>query len=355
MPNTIIIGSGSHLPERIITSKDFQDSVFYDENQQMIDKPVSETIEKFVNITEIEQRRYVAEGQTNSDIALLAAQEAIADAKIDPETLDYIIYASNFGDVAEGARASFMPGMAARLKNKLGITNRKTINYDMIFGCPGWVEGMILANNLIKAGVAKRILVVGAETLSRVTDPYDRNKMIFADGAGAVVVEATTQENVGIISHNTVCDNGPELAYLESGPTLNPEADQAPLYIRMQGRKIYEYALKYVPDAMKTTIEEAGLSIENIDKILLHQANAKMDHAIIDRLMRLFGLKEYDQSIAPMTIQQFGNSSVATIPTMFDLIRKGKMEGQQFSENGNILMASVGAGMNINAFVYRLP
>lgn len=355
MPNTIIIGSGSHLPERVVSSRDFADSVFYDENGKLIDKPVAETIEKFVSITEIEQRRYVPEGQTNSDIALIAAREALEEAAIDPETLDYIIYASNFGETTDHGQVSFMPNMAARLKNKLGITNRRTINYDMIFGCPGWVEGMILANNLIRSGVAKRILVVGAETLSKVTDPYDRNKMIFADGAGAVVVEATEEEYVGILAANTLCDNGLELGYLQSGSTLNADADQTQLYIRMQGRKIYEYALKHVPDAMKSTIDDAGLSIEDIDKILLHQANAKMDHAIIDRLMRLYGLKEYDHAVAPMTIQQYGNSSVATIPTMFNLIKKGKMEGQEFAEKGNVLMASVGAGMNINAFVYRFP
>ena len=225
----------------------------------------------------------------------------------------------------------------------------------MMFGCPGWVEAMILANHFIKAGVAKNILVVGAETLSRVTDPHDRNRMIFADGAGAVVVTATHEENVGIIAHNTICDNGPELEYLANGPSINKDADQSRVFVRMQGRKIYEYALKNVPVAIKETIEDAGLSIEDINKVLIHQANAKMDYAMIERLHRLYDIKEYDHAISPMTIQEFGNSSVATIPTMYDLIIKGKMEGQSFKEKGNIVMTSVGAGMNINAIVYRFP
>ena len=353
MPNTVIIGTGSYLPSQKIGSDYFMNTDFYTETGELIDKPTDEIISKFVEITEIENRRYVEEGQTNSDIGFFAAQRAIEDAKIDQETLDYIIYASNFGDVNSAGRTSFMPSMSARLKNRLQIKNRNCINYDMIFGCPGWVEAMILADQLIKAGSAKTILVVGSETLSKVTDPNDRNRMIFADGAGAVVVQATDQNDVGILAHLTICDNGPELFYLDSGPGLKPDTDREQLYILMQGRKIYEYALKNVPVAIKEAIDKANLDISDIHKILIHQANAKMDHAMIDRLMKLYGKKEYHHSIAPMTIQQFGNSSVATIPTMLDMIRKGDMEGHEFQDDGNVVFASVGAGMNINAIVYR--
>jgi len=355
MPNTIIIGSGSYIPNRLIGRDYFLNSEFYTDEGEKIDKPTEEIISKFVEITEIENRRYIEDDNSNSKIGYEAAKIALEDAKVDGEELDYIIYASNFGEVSTAGLVNFMPNMAARVKNHLGIKNRKCITYDMIFGCPGWVEAMILADNLIKAKVAKTILVVGSETLSRVTDPYDRNKMIFADGAGAVVVEATDEENVGIIAHNTICDNGPELEYLVSASSLNKEADQKIFYIRMLGRKIYEYALKNVPVAIKETIDGAGLSIADVDKILIHQANAKMDYAMIDRLHKLYDIKEYDHSIAPMTIQQFGNSSVATIPTMFDLIIKGKMDGHSFKDKGNVVMASVGAGMNINAIVYKFP
>lgn len=355
MSNTIIIGSGSYIPSRVIGRDHFMDSVFYGEDGLKIDKPNDEVIQKFVDITEIENRRYLEDHEVNSDLGYHAAKAAIEDAGIEPETLDYIIYASNFGDVGLSGRSNFMPSMSARLKNKLGIKNRHTVNYDMIFGCPGWVEGMIMADTLIKAGRAKRILVVGSETLSRVTDAYDRNRMIFADGAGAVVVEATEQENVGMIADATLCDNSQEIGYLESAPSLKEDENRDELFIRMHGRKIYEYALKNVPVAIKETIDKAGLSIEDIDKILIHQANAKMDYAMISRLFRLYGIKDYNHDIAPMTIQEFGNSSVATIPTMFDLIRRGKMQPHQFAEKGNIVFASVGAGMNINAIVYRFP
>lgn len=355
MPNTIIIGSGSYIPTRVIGSDYFLNSEFLTDEGEKIDKPNDEIISKFVEITEIETRRYIDEEMINSDMGFEASKIAIADANIDQEDIDYIIYASNFGDINQKGYVNFMPSMSAKLKNKLGIKNRKCINYDMIFGCPGWVEALILADNLIKAKVAKTILVVGSETLSRVTDPYDRNKMIFADGAGAVIAQATEQENVGIITHNTLCDNGPELQYLDSTPSLNKDLERERLYISMKGRKIYEYALKNVPVAIKETIDDAGLSLVDIDKVLIHQANAKMDYAMIDRLHKLYDIKEYDHAIAPMTIQQFGNSSVATIPTMLDLILKGKMEGHTFKENTNIVMASVGAGMNINAIIYKFP
>lgn len=355
MSSTVIIGSGSYIPERIVGRDHFMNAEFFTEEGEKIDKPNVEIIEKFVDITEIEERRYVSDDLMNSDMAAKAAKAALDDSQIDPETLDYIIVASNFGDASLTGMTNIMPSMAARVKNKLGIKNRKCITYDMIFGCPGWVEGMILADTLIKAGKAEHILVIGSETLSRVIDPNDRNRMIFADGAGAVVVQKLDKENVGIIASNTICDNDIEIRYLENGPCISPDGEKDRFFIRMQGRKIYEYALKNVPDAIKATIDEAGLSIDDIDKILIHQANAKMDYAMIARLHKLYGKREYDHNISPMTIQRFGNSSVATIPTMYDLIIKNKMEGQQFKPHGNVVFASVGAGMNINAIVYRFP
>lgn len=343
------------MPDRIITREHFLDSQFYTDEGEPLTKPNEEIIQKFVEITEIENRRYLKDEEFNTDLGKRAAEEAIADAKIDKEDLDYIIYASNFGEVDKNGMSNFMPSLSSRVKNKLEIKNRNCVNYDMIFGCPGWVEAMILADTIIKAGKAKLILVIGAETLSRVTDPHDRNRMIFADGAGAVVVKATEEKNVGIIADKTICDNGPELRYLDNVTSLNKESDQRILYIRMHGRKIYEYALKNVPDAMKATIDAAGLDIDDIDKILIHQANAKMDYAMITRLFKLYGKKEYDHSVSPMTVQDYGNSSVATIPTMFDLMAKGKMKDQSFKAGSTILFASVGAGMNINAIVYRFP
>lgn len=353
MPNTIIIGSGCYIPENIINKIHFLDSEFYDDNYERINKSNEEIVQKFIEITEIEERRYLNKDLMNSDMATKAAEIAIADAGIDKESIDYIIVATNFGDITTHGIPNFMPSLSSVVKHKLGIKNTKTVNYDMIFGCPGWVEGMILADTIIKSGKAKNILVIGSDTPSRATDKYDRNKMIFADGAGAVVVTATEDENVGVLGHNTQCYNGEELCYLENSHSLNPNIDKNKLYIRMRGRKIYEFALKNVPNAIKETIDNVGLSIKDIDKILLHQANAKMDYAMVSRLFKLYGIKDYDHSISPMTIQKFGNSSVATIPTMFDLIKRKQLGEHCFEEKSHIVFASVGAGMNINAIVYK--
>ena len=354
MLNSVIIGSGSYIPKKVIDSSYFMSAKFYDEKGEPINKPNEEIIQKFVDITEIKERRYVNDDENNSDIAYRASEIAIQDAGIDRENIDYIICATNFGEIGVNGKSNLMPSMSARIKNKLGIKNRKCVNYDMIFGCPGWVEAMILADTLIKANKAKTILVVGSETPSRALDPHDRNRMIFADGAAAVVLKAT-EENTGIIACSTLCDNGEETFFLDMAPSLNKEHNQERLYVRMAGRKTYEYVLNNVPPALKDIIEEAGIGIEDIQKILIHQANAKMDYAVISRLYKLFGIKEYDHNITPMTIQYLGNTFVASIPTMYDLIIKGKMEGHHFKKGDHILMCSVGAGMSINAFIYKLP
>lgn len=354
MPNTVIIGSGSYIPEKVVDGSHFMNATFFDENGTVIDKPNEEIIKKFVEITEIERRRYVEDNQKCSDIATIASQRAIENAGIDKESIDYIICATNFGDIDINGQPNFMPSVSSKVKNKLGIKNRRCVNYDMIFGCPGWVEGMILADTLVKSGKAKTILVVGAETTSRALDPYDRNRMIFADGAGAVIVKAT-EKNEGIISSSTICDNQDELFYLDMDCSLNKDHNPKRQYIRMAGRKIYEYVLNNVPSAIKETIDEAGITLDDIQKILIHQANAKMDYAIIPRLYKLYGKTEYDHNITPMIIQDMGNTTVASIPTMYDLITHGKMEGHSLEKGAYIVMCSVGAGMNINALVYKMP
>jgi len=352
MLRSVITGSGSYLPERVIKGDFFNDTVFYDENGEKIEKSSSEIIKKFTEITEIETRLYVSDDLLNSDIGAIASVRAIEDAGIDKENIDYIIVASNYGDVGLDGFTNFVPSVSAKIKNKLGIKNRRCVNYDMVFGCPGWVEGVILANDLIQVGKAKTILVVGTETLSRVTDPHDRDRMIFADGAAAVIIQAREDVSEGFVTSNTICDNDSELDFLSSGTSLNPNFEKDRSFIRMRGRKIYEYALKNAPMAIKETVEKAQLDISEIDKILIHQANAKMDHAIIDRLFKLYD-KETPEGVAPMTVQRFGNSSVATVPTMYDLIRKNQMNGHCFKKGSYIAFVSLGAGMNINCIIYR--
>ena len=354
MINSIITGSGRYLPNRIIKNSHFHDYEFYDENGERIEKPGHEITQKFEEITEIKERRYVEDDLVNSDIATFAAKEAIKEAGINPEELDYIIVGHNFGDIDPiGRQIDIMPSISAKVKNKLGIKNLKCIPYDMTFGCPGWVESLILAHQFIQAKIAKKILVIGSDTLSRASDPHDRSAMIFADGAGAVVLEAKEDDHkYGILNHETLSYTGDELSYLANGKSFNPNYEGSIKNINMKGRKVYEFVLRNVPPALKALLDASDLHIDDIDKILLHQANAKMDHAMIERLYKLYS-KKAPENVDPMTVQFLGNTSVATVPTMFDLIRKGDLQPHQFNANDKIIMASVGASMNINAVIYQ--
>ena len=199
--------------------------------------------------------------------------------------------------------------------------------------------------------MAKRCLVIGAETLSRVVDPHDRDSMIYSDGAGATVIEASDDET-GLLSYESATYALDEAGYLFFGKSYNPALDEDTRYIKMYGRKIYEFALSQVPSAMKSCLDKSGLGIDDVKKILIHQANEKMDEAIIHRFYKLYG-KSVPKDIMPMSIHELGNSSVATVPTLFDLLINGKIENQKLHKGDILIFASVGAGMNVNAFVYR--
>ena len=347
-----ITGTGSYIPKEITSNKDFENHDFYNEDGTSFTHQNDVIIEKFKAITGISERRYAQEKYSTSDIASFAAQKAIDYAKIDPEKLDYIIVAHNYGDVKYGSNQSdTVPSLASRVKSKLQIKNPSCVAYDLIFGCPGWLEAMIQANAFIKAGIAKRCLVIGAETLSRVTDPHDRDSMIYSDGAGATIIEHTNDTD-GIISHATATHAIEEANYIYFGNSNNLEDQNPRKYIKMNGRKIYNFALTNVPKAMKSCLEDSGYDIKDLKKILIHQANEKMDEAIVKRFYGLYDMQA-PQDIMPMTINTLGNSSVATVPTLYDLIVNNNMEGHSINKGDLIMFASVGAGMNINAMVYK--
>ena len=351
--NIKITGSGSYIPTEKVSNIDFAKHSFLNEDGTPFPHSNEVVAEKFLEITGIQERRYVTDDLCTSDIAILAAEKAILDAKIDRETIDYIILAHNFGDVKKGAiQSDILPSLATRVKHGLKIKNPKCVAYDILFGCPGWVEGVIQAYAFIKAGMAKRCLVIGAETLSRVVDLHDRDSMIYSDGAGATIVEST-EEAGGILSHETATFTYDEAYYLFFGNSFNKDHDPDVRYIKMHGRKIYEFALTNVPKAMASCLEKSGVPIEKVKKVLIHQANEKMDEAIIHRFF-----KQYKQTppegVMPMSIHKLGNSSVATVPTLFDLMMKGELENQTLTKGDVIVFASVGSGMNINAIVYQM-
>lgn len=346
-------GWGSYIPEVIVKNSDFAEHDFYNPDQSKLDAPGDVVVRKFKAITGIEERRYVSSDLDASDIGAIAAKRAIEKSGIDPESLDMIIVAHNFGNVKSGTiQTDILPGLSARIKHTLGIRNPDCIAYDILFGCPGWLQGVIQAYQYIKGGFARKILVVGTETLSRVLDMHDRDSMIFADGAGATVIEASDEPG-GILSTAARTYSIDEAMYLSLGASNLPEADPNIRYIKMKGRKIYEFALSKVPEAMKICLDNSGVSIDQVKKVLLHQANEKMDEAIIHRFFELYGMKKAPDGVMPMSIHKLGNSSVGTVPTLFDMIARGELPDHQFNAGDHIMLASVGAGMHINAVLYR--
>jgi 3-oxoacyl-[acyl-carrier-protein] synthase-3 len=354
--NTVITGTGSYVPEEVIKNVDFNKQGFFDEKQQIINQTSEVIAAKFLEITGIEERRYAKNNQNTSDLATIAAERAIENANIDKETIDQIILAHNFGDVSFGSMQSdILPCLAARVKHNLGIKNPSCVAYDILFGCPGWVQGVIQAYAFLKAGIAKRVLVIGADTLSRMVDRFDRDSMIYADGAGAAVVELKEEvEKRGLVSFSMQTDSAKEAYYLFSGKSNNPDERQDIKYLKMLGRKIYEYALVRVPKAMKLSMDQSGFDIRDLKKVIIHQANEKMDEAIVERFYKLYDISvEMPENFMPMSIHNLGNSSVATIPTLYDEILQGCYPKHQINIGDLIMFASVGAGMGINSFVYK--
>ena len=353
MANSVITATGSYLPSESIPNEYFLGNEFYGPDGTKLGRPNPEIIKKLYEITGIRERRYVTDGFSTSDIAHLAAEKALEN--VDRESLDYIIVAQNFGDVdANNIRVDMVPTIAARVKHKLKIRNPYTVAFDIPFGCPGWLQAIITSDYFIRSGEAKRILVIGAEILSRLCDPHDVDSMIYSDGAGAVLLEATDQK-VGILSHITRSDTFEEAYLLWSGKSYNKNHTGNELFIKMRGHDIYKYAVRKVPEVVKKNLERSGFDLDDVKKVLIHQANEKMDEAILKRLFKLYNKSDIPPDIMPMMISWTGNSSVATLPTLLDLLLRGQLGTHELNSDDIVVFASVGAGMNINSMVYRVP
>lgn len=347
-----ITGIGSYIPDTIATNESFISNHFFNDDGSEIKDPNPVIIEKFKAITGINARRYIEKDLVTSDIAFIAAEKAITNAGINPETIDYIIVAHNYGDVKyQSNQSDTVPSLASRVKHLLQIENPRCVGYDVLFGCPGWLEGVIQSNAFIKAGIAKTCLIIGAEALSRVIDQHDRDSMIYSDGAGAIILQKADGTG-GIISHETVTHTRDEAHFIYFDRSNQKQESDKIRYIKMYGRKVYNFALTNVPLAMKSCLDKSGVNIKDIKKIFIHQANEKMDDAICQRFYKLFDM-EMPEGIMPMSIGELGNSSVATIPTLLDMVYNNKMKDHKIEKGDHVIFASVGAGMNINAVVYQ--
>lgn len=349
-----IIGTGSYIPTERITGEHFLQSSFYQADGTLNPKSNEAIIKKLTEISGIEERRYSTPDLNTSDLAYFAAKNAIESSGIDPETIDHIILAHNFGDIlAHSGQTDMLPNLAAKMKQRLGIRNADCPAYDILFGCPGWVQAAIQANMLIRLGEAKRVLVVGADILSRVLDPHDVDSMLFSDGAGAVIFEAVeTDENVGILTYKTFTDSVEKACYLTMNTSRKPDTG-GEVFIKMQGTNVYKYGVEKVPVAIQDCLQRAGLDIHDVSKFVIHQANARMIRAMVKKTAELYGLDDAPAENVPLTVQFLGNNSAATVPILLDMMFKRTIENQSINPNDVLVMAAVGAGMHANALVYR--
>ena len=304
-----IIGTGSLLPERLLTNADFE-------------KMIDTTDQRIVERTGIKVRHVAAENELTSDLAVAAARKALEAANVVPANIDLVIVGTTTPD-------RVFPSTACIVQAKLGIANACPA-FDVQAVCSGFIYALATANNYIKAGQARTALVIGAETLSRITDYTDRtNCILWGDGAGAVVL--TASEEPGIISTHIHADGRyQELLYVDGGPSMG-NAEKAAM--RMQGNAVFKMAVNTLDAIVDETLAANGMEKSDIDWLVPHQANIR----IIQATGKKLGLPAERVVI---TVDQHGNTSAASIPLAFDTaVRDGRiMRGQ------TLLMEAFGGG-----------
>lgn len=350
-----ITGTGSAMPSRVITNDYFLDHTFYTKEGKKNEKSTAAIIQKLEEISGIKERRFIPEEEPSVEILFQACSNAIQDAGIDKNEIDGLIVAHNAGNMLPNQVGVFhtVPNLAAVVKNKLGITNHQCHAYDILFGCPGWLQGVIQANRLIESGEATHVLVAGLEIASRLLDPNDVDSLLMADGCGATIVSKSESKDKGVLAHAMFSHTEEDLNNITLGASLNRETT-GHCFFKMNGQRVYKYATTWLPQVIRQALDKVEITPSEVDYFFFHQANAKMLRVIASNLMDLYGItdQQYVDKI-PSSISFLGNTSVATIPTLFDLVNKQQMEGFTLKEGQTYVFASVGAGMHCNALVYK--
>ncbi|KMY49085.1 beta-ketoacyl-ACP synthase III [Peribacillus loiseleuriae] len=308
--NAGIIGIGRYLPDRVLTNLDLEKMV--------------ETSDEWIKTrTGIEERRIAADDMDTSDMAYEAALQAIKDANIDAEDIDLILVATVTPDRP-------FPTVACMLQDKLGAS--KAAAMDISAACAGFMYGMVTAEQFVKTGTYKHVLVVGVEKLSKITDWEDRNTaVLFGDGAGAAVI-GQVSDNRGILSFELGANGaGGDHLYQDTGSN-----------IVMNGREVFKFAVRQMGESCITVLDKAGLSKEEVDFLIPHQANIRIMEAARERL----GLPVEKMST---TIKKYGNNSSASIPVaLFEELEAGKVK-----DGDLVVMVGFGGGLTWGAIAMR--
>ncbi len=320
-----ITGLGSYVPERVVTNDD-------------ISKLVETSDEWIVTRTGIKERRVADENVATSDLAIKAAELALEDSGLDADELDLIIVATATPDHA-------FPSTAALVQKNLGAS--KAAAFDLSVGCSGFIYGMVTGANFITSGMYKKVLVIGAETLSKIVDWTDRNTcVLFGDGAGACVLESC-DESFGILASELGSDglNG-DVLILPAGGSRYPataETVEKKLHtIKMDGKEVFKFAVRVMEKSSMRVLEEAGLTQDQLDFFIPHQANMR----IVDAAMKKLQLGREKTHI---NMDKYGNMSAASVPVALDeAFREGKIK-----QGDVVLLIAFGAGLSWASIVMR--
>lgn len=315
--NVGISGVGSYLPDNRVTNDD-------------LSKIVETSHEWIVERTGIHERRVLSEDMATSDTATIASKKALEDAKLKPEDIDLIIVATVTADYA-------LPSTACIVQKNIGAM--KAAAFDINAGCSGFVYGLTLGESFIKSGVYEKVLVIGAETLSRIVDWQDRNTcVLFGDGAGACILEKC-EEGFGILSSELGSDgsNGEVLIQPAGGskfPASQETLDKRLHYIKMDGKEVFKFAVRVMEKASMSVLEKANLELEDLDFLIPHQANTR----IIDAAAKKLKLKKDKIYV---NLNKYGNMSSASIPVALD----EAIKDNRIKKGDNVLLVAFGAGL----------
>ncbi|MCR4408886.1 MAG: beta-ketoacyl-ACP synthase III [Candidatus Saccharicenans sp.] len=316
---------GIYLPEKVLTNLD-------------LEKMVETSDEWITTRTGIKERRIAAEDQVTSDLGVAAARQALDRAGLKPEDIDLILVATNSPD-------TLFPSTACWIQKKLGT--REMPAFDLQAGCTGVLYGLIVAEGLILSGVCRRVLLIGVDILSKITNWEDRTTcVLFGDGAGAFILEES-EDDSGLLSHFWGADGSlGELLILPGGGTLHPASEQTVKekmhYIHMKGNDVFKHAVKRMGESIMEALKSAGLDKHQVDFLIPHQANLRIIDAIGERL-------DLDPEKVVVNVDRYGNMSVATIPVaLYELQEEGKLQPGKI-----VAMVAFGAGFTWASAVYR--